>query len=247
MSYVIRIFSLSIIFVYSKTQIPVNETFALMYASNKSKAPAYHYGIHEEDFTYKPETYMERIMRFRTTYQRESQKQLGDNDDGDPPSPTNEVRLASLMPSSKSNLSKSDMNANAGESSTNINTDPNSNLARTVLINANGNKKAEEAAALTMAANQSKLVMPVSLRSIQAGLRTQSQHQNLCIICQERKADVTFEPCHHSVMCSVCWESKNVGKKFCPVCRTSISLCLKPDMVKFVRPRVFSAFSFVDA
>lgn len=66
----------------------------------------------------------------------------------------------------------------------------------------------------------------------------------LCILCQQNKAQIVFEPCHHCVLCSKCDESGHC-QKFCPKCRIPIMSKTQPSFVRVVRPRIYSAYSFM--
>ena len=68
-------------------------------------------------------------------------------------------------------------------------------------------------------------------------------YQGVCIFCQDKKANIVFEPCRHSVLCEGCFTKGNC-RKFCPVCRTTLQSTSKPEKIKLVRPRVFSAYAF---
>jgi len=70
-------------------------------------------------------------------------------------------------------------------------------------------------------------------------------HQGICIFCQDEKACIVFNPCRHSVLCEDCF-LKGKCRKFCPTCRNTISSTVKPQKVKLVRPRVFSAYALGD-
>ena len=67
--------------------------------------------------------------------------------------------------------------------------------------------------------------------------------QTMCIFCQEKPARIVFEPCQHCVMCLDC--SEQGAKKFCPLCRTPIVTRVEPTYVRLVRPRIYSAYSFM--
>ena len=61
-----------------------------------------------------------------------------------------------------------------------------------------------------------------------------------CILCQESKAQVIFEPCSHRILCSVCLErfyndhsnGNNERNKFCPSCRVPIQSISKPTVAR---------------
>jgi hypothetical protein len=64
-----------------------------------------------------------------------------------------------------------------------------------------------------------------------------------CMVCQVAQVQVVFEPCYHSVLCEPC--SMNGFNVFCPLCRTPITGKCKPKAARLVRPRVYSAYSFM--
>ena len=63
------------------------------------------------------------------------------------------------------------------------------------------------------------------------------EYQGLCILCQESKASIILNPCQHCLYCKKCITKSSFGKKFCPVCRTSITSTTQVSYVKYVRPR----------
>ena len=65
-----------------------------------------------------------------------------------------------------------------------------------------------------------------------------------CIACQKERAEIIFEPCHHCVICVKCMEN-GLCPKFCPSCRTLIEDRVIASYARFVRPRIFSAYSFI--
>jgi hypothetical protein len=65
----------------------------------------------------------------------------------------------------------------------------------------------------------------------------------LCIVCQSAPPNVVFEPCFHAVLCSSCAEF--ACRSFCPICQTSIQSRVQPKTATLVRPRIFSAYSFM--
>lgn len=72
---------------------------------------------------------------------------------------------------------------------------------------------------------------------------SQQQNNQPCIICQSVPAQVTFEPCLHSIVCVQC--SSEYWSKYCPVCRIRIDERMESTQATYIRPRVFSAYSFV--
>lgn len=68
-------------------------------------------------------------------------------------------------------------------------------------------------------------------------------HDMTCMLCQAAQVQVVFEPCYHCVLCEPC---SMIGcKVFCPLCRTPITGKCKPKAARLVRPRVYSAYSFM--
>lgn len=193
-------------------QIPIFATFALLHAPNKSPPPAYHYGVHDEDYVLGTEDYYSRIQRFGRTWKKD--RELWENGDEKGQQmelpPTKEIAMALLHPKEEipDLKEKKDKSMHEIES-----------VSAFVTVVKNGRD----------------------------GLISKAKHQTLCIFCQEERANVVVEPCHHSAFCETCFNQSNIGKKFCPICRTSIRKCQKPDQMKYVRPRVFSAFAFSDS
>ena len=74
---------------------------------------------------------------------------------------------------------------------------------------------------------------------------TRHEFDHLCIICQETKAQVIFHPCHHCVICPQCDNKGLFFPKFCPICRMSIQDRVSAELVTFVSPRIYSAYSFM--
>jgi len=175
--------------------VPIYPTFTLMYASNKAQAPAYHFGIHKEDFVNKPEAYELRLRRFRKFHEKDKKKEA---DLADPVPPTNEVPLSSLQPNG---MEKDDQNA-IDEKMDNL--------------------------MVTVVGDQKDLF--------------NVEHQGMCIFCQDDQACIVFQPCQHSVLCERCFLNGRC-RKFCPACRTTLVSTSKPEKVKLVRPRIFSAYA----
>ena len=75
--------------------------------------------------------------------------------------------------------------------------------------------------------------------------------ERLCVFCQDNPSEIIFEPCGHSVICENC--ASWACRLFCPRCRTRISKRRRTTSlfrgVKLdlgVKPRTFSAYSFMD-
>jgi hypothetical protein len=73
--------------------------------------------------------------------------------------------------------------------------------------------------------------------------------ERLCIACQEKFADVVFEPCHHCVLCQECAQQSRCCPLWCPKCWTTIHdrLLPKTGTLCFIQPPVYSAYSFLDS
>jgi hypothetical protein len=65
----------------------------------------------------------------------------------------------------------------------------------------------------------------------------------ICIICQTSPPQVVFEPCYHCILCARC--AQKSCHNFCPRCRTPISSRVQPTYARVVRPRIYSAYSFM--
>mmetsp|Transcript_13620 Transcript_13620/g.13805 ORF Transcript_13620/g.13805 Transcript_13620/m.13805 type:complete len:281 (-) Transcript_13620:415-1257(-) len=65
-----------------------------------------------------------------------------------------------------------------------------------------------------------------------------------CIMCQNQIANIVFEPCQHCVLCIHCVE-RGFCRSFCPICRIPIRSRSQPSRSKIIRPRIFSAHSFM--
>ena len=65
----------------------------------------------------------------------------------------------------------------------------------------------------------------------------------ICMVCQIANVQVAFEPCFHCLLCLSC--SLTACRKFCPLCRTPISSRVQPTTARLVRPRIYSAYSFI--
>jgi len=191
----------------SDDSIPIFATFALLHAPNKSPPPAYHYGIHDEDYVLGTEDYYSRIQRFGRTWKKDREFWEKGDEKGQQTEvpPTKEIAMALLHPKEDVLLSKEKKEKSINE-------------------------------------NESVSVFVTIVKDGRDGLISKAKHQTLCVFCQEERADVVVEPCHHAAFCESCLNNFHVGKKFCPICRTSIQKYMKPDQMKYVRPRVFSAF-----
>lgn len=174
-----------------KRKAPVFPNFELSYSPN-DKLSSYYFGGHLEDYKIFPETYVERLERFRKTF--DAEKKRWDEEI----TSTNEVPL-SMLPDFK----------------TETETD-----------------------------TAMKDLKVASIKSEKHLINNRNNFQNLCIICQDTRAEMVFEPCKHAVLCETCF-SKGFCKKFCPTCRTPLLSTTKPMKIRFVRPRVFSAYSIL--
>lgn len=170
---------------------PVFHSFELSYAPNRHHSSSYYFGGHSEDYRPFLETYIERLERFRNTYETEIKRLEEIN------TTTNEIHL-SILPEFQSK------------------TYP-------------GAEK----------------IMVTSVKSEGHLLNNQNNYQLLCIICQDTRARIIFEPCKHAVLCEACF-SKGFCRKFCPICRTPLLSTTKPNKIRIVRPRVFSTYSVLD-
>lgn len=112
-----------------------------------------------------------------------------------------------------------------------------------------GNPPTKEVSVSTLCNNKigNTAIRPESLVSVMSPDEAffTSKYQKLCIVCQKRTADVLFQPCSHSVICGHC-NSMDHCKTFCPICKTSISSTTCITHVKYVRPRIYSAYSFME-
>ncbi len=79
----------------------------------------------------------------------------------------------------------------------------------------------------------------VEISSVDGGLDAFT----LCLVCQEVPPSIVFEPCYHAVVCRAC--AVIACKSFCPACHTRIRRRVEPTMAILVRPRIFSAYSFM--
>ena len=175
--------------------VPIFPTFSLLHASTRMHLPAYHYGMHKEDYTPQNETYEERVKRFRRVY-KEDRKREDELQSFQSPNAggTNEVPLSFLQ-------------SNKGTK----------------------NKDYDK-------------IMVSAVRDQEDLL--ERDYQNICIFCQDKKPNIVFQPCQHSVLCEECYMS-GICRKFCPICRTTILSTTKPNKIKLVRPRVFSAYAVI--
>lgn len=69
-------------------------------------------------------------------------------------------------------------------------------------------------------------------------------HDLDCIACQEERATIVFEPCLHCVLCARCNQA-GICKNWCPTCRTTITGRVQPHSARVIRPKVYSAYSFL--
>jgi len=65
----------------------------------------------------------------------------------------------------------------------------------------------------------------------------------ICIICQNARSQIVYEPCLHCVLCTHCAVSH--CHRFCPICRSTIQRRTQPKTARLVRPRIYSAYSFM--
>ena len=81
---------------------------------------------------------------------------------------------------------------------------------------------------------------PVILRKISK----ENVNDSLCVVCQIKKAKIIFLPCNHCVICGSCNDEK-ACPTFCPFCRMPIDRRLETHIATYVRPRIYSAYSFI--
>jgi len=171
-----------------KRNAPIFSNFELSYSPNGQLSSSYYFGGHLEDYKVFPETYVERLERFRKTYDTEKKRWE------EKITSTNEIPLSTLPEfESETDTAMKDFKV-------------------------------------------------ASIKSEKHLINNRNNFQNLCIICQDTRAEIVFDPCKHAVLCETCF-SKGFCKKFCPTCRTPLLSTTKPMKIRIVRPRVFSAYS----
>jgi hypothetical protein len=79
--------------------------------------------------------------------------------------------------------------------------------------------------------------------TVPSGITNETDTSMMCIMCQETKAEIVLEPCHHCVLCARCADT--ACKTFCPSCRTKIIGRIQPTTIRIVRPQIYSAYSFM--
>jgi len=72
---------------------------------------------------------------------------------------------------------------------------------------------------------------------------------DLCIVCQNVRASIVFEPCCHCIICRDCFQN-GYCKKFCPICRTDVGSTLSSNSHSvfkgtMTRPKIYSANLFM--
>lgn len=192
-------------------------SFSLSYKSSKMNPSCYQYGIHSEDSSGVREKYADRLKRWEVTYAKERQHLPEEN--------VVDSRVRSTSASSRTSHKQ--------------------RRRATPKDIENGNPPTEEVP-ISMFFNDKTIDQPDMLCSIRSPDELLNRdYGNLCIVCQKRNADVLFQPCSHAVICFECY-NMNHCKIFCPICRTKISSATRVSHLKIVKPRIYSAYSFMD-
>ena len=98
-------------------------------------------------------------------------------------------------------------------------------------------------AARTLANQALERTGTVGERIAMMALPQSTNNDMICMVCQVSNVQVAFEPCFHCVLCLSC--SQTACQIFCPLCRTPITSRVQPTTAQLVRPRIYSAYSFI--
>lgn len=82
----------------------------------------------------------------------------------------------------------------------------------------------------------------VSLRSHKQLLNR--KYQGVCLVCQNSYVRIMYNPCQHGVLCLACFQAGHC-RKFCPICRVPVQSVSQPNLIKIIRPRIYSPYSFM--
>jgi Zinc finger, C3HC4 type (RING finger) len=199
------------------------DTFTLRYAP-PGQFSAYIYGDHPDDFKkLKAESHKEIAARFKKVFQEKKQNgTLGE------PSPCMYSFGATNTLSIIESLPESTMNSRDEESEHNNRRRPRQGLSDDL---------SESTQRLLESSRQCS--QPIRVSALQGGLDAHT----VCLICQTNPPRIVFEPCHHAVLCASC--AKTSCHYFCPVCHTPITRRVEPRSAILLRPRIFSAYSFL--
>jgi len=203
------------------------DTYSLSYASNRSSPNVYLYGTHKEDWTKLPPL----------------QNSLGGRDDYEGSRETYDGRLERW----KETFSKErNLEVKIDSNHRNDDVPPNSPaIASTISKNTLPPNLQQQHS------NSSTGYHPTSLRTganTKMPLQTQSlmkeENGGMCVVCQESRADVVFEPCQHCVVCAKCFQ-KGLCTKFCPSCCLKVHSTNQSSFLNLIRPRIYLAHFFM--
>jgi len=243
-------------------------TFKLRYAKTGTKPIAYEYGAHEIDFQHIVETHEERKVRFQRMFEADLRKGGGSVAGGPNPSPLDGVNMDVYDASGNSVIAIDSAVQETGEGGGDSEGTLHSTIFQGNTVGAEGHSFSKGVPNQTSAVNAlgadamvrvSDLVgdgndgnvinnntrMIIDGRTLVATRKPSTREMDsLCVVCQEKRANVVFEPCLHCVVCASCVEKGCCGR-FCPSCRWSIENRTRPSMVHLIRPRIYSAYSFM--
>jgi len=197
------------------------KTFALRYMQSGTLPTVYEYGAHPEDFkaNVHNETHEERYERFKDVNELEQRKLQRKRGEGLADVGEGVSNGGPVVAAAAATTAATLRDLTAGAS-----------IRDQVKLSEFGGKPKSEGA------------FPNHHHHTQQQ-QPEDEVQTLCIFCQEKPARIVFEPCQHCVMCMDC--SEEGAKKFCPLCRTPIVTRVEPTYVRLVRPRIYSAYSFM--
>jgi len=188
---------------------------------------AYEYGAHKDDLKEISETHQERIARWAKVLRDELIS--GKNSS---PSPRKRTKSA------REKQKKSQVQRKTRATETRRQSDQ--SVAAPASIST---RNSEEDVASFRGAGTFGETISLNDITVPTSIRNDTDTSMVCIMCQEQRAEVVFEPCHHCVLCSRC--SERTCKTFCPSCRTTITGRLRPSSIRVVRPRIYSSYSFM--
>jgi len=222
--------------------VPVFDTFSLAYASNKLEPKCYIYGAHVEDWTTtttttaagenatkasmgqeeeKDNNEQQRQRRGETYYQRLARWEKTYKKERQRERNYNADMALHERPPTKE-IPLNHLYPSLPSSSTTVGEEKDYNATRTSL-------------------HPDTLVTAIQPNHL---LTNTLNNGDNCVICQEHKAQIVFQPCMHCLICVRCLEM-GYCPKFCPSCRVDIKSSCQPSYLKLVRPRVYSTQLFL--
>jgi len=198
---------------------PVQETFSLAYASNRIAPRSYQYGIHVEDWWSVEDKEEEEDSAMNDTEERGGGLRKG-----------RETYYERLARWEKTFQKEQQREQNHIAELALHEKPPTKEIALK-------NISSMDDTAITKSLHPDSLVTVVQPN--QLWTTKKFNNGDNCVICQEKSAQIVFQPCQHCLVCAQCVQN-GYCPKFCPSCRINITSTCQPTYLKLVRPRIYT-------